>query len=397
MQGMEAATSGILQGIDPDHMPALVVLLGLPLLIWLFFKAARSLATGFGPASRFVGSYERASLLDRTAALLLLAAGSIHLALVPTHFHEQRGAASLFAIDGALLLVLSAAVFVWHNWRPAAAVLLAFSILAYLPFLISGREEPDQFGIATKVIELTALGLVLMRPYAAGSGRGRWLRWSGAAAGLLALTVFSGAVTWGVSMAPRGSGQGGNATGEAEPPHAGMAMQPVPDRPPTEAEQAAAAELLAQTRSAIAKYSDLSVAIADGYRAATPPQGATIHYVNRTYMRDGSVLDPSRPEALVYANTDRGSLLVGAMYMMPRPGMPGPDVGGPLTDWHTHQNVCFTSKGRIAGLLSPFGTCPAGSFNLPTAAMLHVWIVDNPDGVFAADLDPKFLLRLRRS
>ena len=160
-----------------------------------------------------------------------------------------------------------------------------------------------------------------------------------------------------------------------------MVMQAVPSTPPTTEQRAAAARLVAQTRANIAKYQDLNVALAAGYRASTAPNAPTVHYVNPAYLRDGLILDPARPEYLVYANTASGPLLLGAMYMMPKVGQPGPDIGGSLTRWHVHENLCFAiGRWSIAGLLTPFGTCPAGTLNGPTPAMMHVWTAPNPNG-----------------
>jgi len=51
----------------------------------------------------------------------------------------------------------------------------------------------------------------------------------------------------------------------------------------------------------------------------------------------------------------------------------------------------------VVGLVSPFGTCPAGALHVETAAMLHVWTVPTPNGPFAADLDPAWVASVVRS
>lgn len=83
------------------------------------------------------------------------------------------------------------------------------------------------------------------------------------------------------------------------------------------------------------------------------------------------------------------------MYLMPKANMRPPDVGGSLTEWHTHSNLCFMLPTlSIGSLESPFGTCPIGSINAPIPAMLHVWTVANPSGPFASELSPAFVARL---
>lgn len=172
----------------------------------------------------------------------------------------------------------------------------------------------------------------------------------------------------------------------------GMVMQATP-AVATAQQRAAAAQLAAATRVGIARYADIRLALADGYRPATAPAAATVHYRNPAYVADGRVLDPTRPEELVYANTAGGPRLLGAMYLLAKPGLPGPDIGGPLTRWHVHTNLCIGPGAAIVGIVSPFGLCPAGSVNVATPAMLHVWSVESPGGPFG-ELDPAFLAQL---
>ena len=106
-------------------------------------------------------------------------------------------------------------------------------------------------------------------------------------------------------------------------------------------------------------------------------------------------MDPRRPQGLVYANTRRGPVLLGAMFQMQHIDKFGPDPGGPLTAWHQHENICFTPIGFEFSLMSPFATCPFGSINLSASPMLHVWIVDNPGGPFAVDIDPSAVAAVR--
>jgi hypothetical protein len=104
---------------------------------------------------------------------------------------------------------------------------------------------------------------------------------------------------------------------------------------------------------------------------ATNPKGYTVHYANwRAAKSDG--FDPSNPAFLVYANTVNGPVLMGAMYLGPAPCTPGPDVGGSLTQWHAHDNLCL-SGGQVVGRTTGSGTCASGVHNSNTYFMLHVW------------------------
>ena len=151
----------------------------------------------------------------------------------------------------------------------------------------------------------------------------------------------------------------------------GMVMAPVPSGAPTATQQAAADQLVAETASTLSRYTNLSAATAAGYTPATNPNGRVVHYANwQVAKTDG--FDPSDPAFLVYANTIDGVKLLGAMYLGPASCTPGPDVGGPLTEWHAHNNLCL-SRGRVVGRTSATGTCAAGAHNTNTYFMLHVW------------------------
>ncbi len=124
----------------------------------------------------------------------------------------------------------------------------------------------------------------------------------------------------------------------------------------TAEEQANAARLLADVKAGIAKYASLQAALADGYvsKKSFGPEVRTAHFKNRGFAVDDRILDPARPEGLVYMHTPEGrTVLLGAFFIAPR-GQ-GPQPGGPLTEWHTHNE--------------------AGRFE-----MMHVWIVvDKPE------------------
>jgi hypothetical protein len=151
----------------------------------------------------------------------------------------------------------------------------------------------------------------------------------------------------------------------------GMVMAPVPTGSPTAAQQAGADQLVAQTKATLARYASLSAATAAGYVPATKPTGYVVHYADWSAARSDG-FDPSNPAFLVYANTVNGPVLMGAMYLGPAPCTPGPDVGGPLTQWHAHDNLCL-SGGQVVGRTSAGGACTAGVHNTNTYFMLHVW------------------------
>jgi hypothetical protein len=137
------------------------------------------------------------------------------------------------------------------------------------------------------------------------------------------------------------------------------------------------------------------VAWAAGYRPGVSFSGVA-HWTNPTYAK-GPILDPRRPQALVYVRGRSGPLLAGAMFQMPRLGELGPDPGGPLTAWHVHQNLCVSAVGFQISFATPYATCPLGAVIVTLPAMLHVWTVNNPaGGPFAIDLDPSTVRAMER-
>ena len=49
-----------------------------------------------------------------------------------------------------------------------------------------------------------------------------------------------------------------------------------------------------------------------------------------------------------------------------------PDVGGSLTQWHAHDDLCLAG-GRVVGTTAATGSCATGVHNTNTYFMLHVW------------------------
>ena len=161
---------------------------------------------------------------------------------------------------------------------------------------------------------------------------------------------------------------------------------------PTPAQLVAASEFLQATKTGIGRFADFRVAQAEGYRQVTPFRlngrygPAHFHnddYARAAYLHPGEV-DPQHPPVLVYLKLPDGRmLLLGAMYVAPK-GM-GPRIGGDLTAWHSHANLCFGSGGAV--LSKTPGHCPQGAQSVgDRVEMLHVWVFDNPDGAFAHGL-----------
>jgi hypothetical protein len=396
-----SAWDAFVVGIAPQHMPALVAAAILPVLVY----AARRLRTRTRAELGFTGPVPRvraAGVLDTWAAWLLGIAAAVHLALPLGHFDGPLLAAA-FVGSGAAFAWLALRALEGRSWRLGSALLLTATLIAYLVVSGVGGEEPDQVGIATALVELVALGLCLVPVRQPGRPR-RFARFAGSAA-TVAITFGVGVVVWvssflahaatdtDVASNPEGAVEAVGHTGDHAHEHdhvaraqAGVIMRPIAGHHPTAAEQRAATQLAETTKQAMARYANLDAALAAGYKLPKPGTGTDVHLENKAFTRDGRVLDPQRPEMLVYAIGGGRATLLGVVFVMERAGAPGPDPGGPVTRWHAH-NICLTALPPGFGIVSPFGTCPALSVNVTSPEMMHVWIVENPGGPFAEGLD----------
>jgi len=158
---------------------------------------------------------------------------------------------------------------------------------------------------------------------------------------------------------------------------------------PSVRQQQAAVRLVNASWAGARQYRSLAAARAAGYRPVTPAGAPVVHYISPAAyehtLTGGPVLDTRDPQFLVYANTPHGAVLAAAMYMT-TPGGPTPQPGGCLTQWHVHTNLCFSRGLGIAGAITrAHPSCPPGSRNRVTPAMLHVWFVPVPGGPTAVD------------
>ena len=376
---MAPATSSLFAGLPHDHLSGLAG----------------------GAAAILVVRLSRGHAALDALSWLLVFTGGVHVGLVFGHIADQPVLSALFMVDGLAYFGLVALRRNRWWWRPATGSLLLGTILAYLIYTGAGHEQPDPVGILDKLAELVALGLVMLPPErSASDGRGpssyqkawrRPLRWLIASGGTLGLTFVASTALWGEDLAGAAHVHGVVICAPNHHPAPGTVLRQVPCTVSPQ-QQAAADRLVAETRQAIAPYESVQVALAAGYRPGTPDGTPTVHYGAR---HPGSrPLDPSHPAALVYANTRQGPMLLGAMYQMPKQGQPGPDIGGALTPWHYHTNVCISLPGLfISGLSTPFGQCPPWSIRISTADQLHVWTAPNPNGPFG-DLDEAWARRL---
>lgn len=159
----------------------------------------------------------------------------------------------------------------------------------------------------------------------------------------------------------------GSASGTASPAHhQHPELAPYEERraDATEDERSSAAALLREVRDTLVAYTDVNAAIAAGYRAPAAPRGPMVHYFARDAGSDGKVLDPGRPEGLVYYTQPAAAPVLLGAFFVAQPGVAAPTPAGELVVWHSHNPSC-------AGF---FATADAPCVD--TRRMLHVWTVD---------------------
>jgi hypothetical protein len=377
-----------------------------------------------GTEARTSPSTARPLLLGALAALSVGAA-AIHFAVIFEHFDE-------YSLYGVFFLVLAWAQLVW----PAVLVALSLAsrrLTAWLWLGIAGnaivlviyfssRSIGLPVGPDTKTVEawggldlvcsieeillIVIAAAILARPGLLARPV-RFRSQARSLASLLAAPVVIVAATtavmtpaWAGSEGPAGMASGSSSamTSSADSLQGGMgdmgSIDGLPDmrmygstNPPTAAQVQAAANLIKETDASLVRFENVQNAIAAGYTYRLATNGEEhLLYDGGNPAYQG--LNPKDPSSLVYAINVKGHapILLGAMYLMGQGN--GPQVGGGLTRWHSHLEVCRGNRIIIAGFnLALRGHCdPSTWTDTYTTQMLHVWVVPYPGGVFSDDL-----------
>jgi hypothetical protein len=157
-----------------------------------------------------------------------------------------------------------------------------------------------------------------------------------------------------------------------------------PGTPPTPEQKAAGEAFLEDCYRAALEHGwyDFDQGMADGFRLLFQDRR---HYVNDEYVLDGRVLDPDRPEFLMYYGTPQGKRLAGFMFYVSEPGDRGPQFAGNASLWHYH--IWKRAKCLLHGLIAvgeadDDGNCEKGVVTHRSPEMMHVWLLDLPTGSF---------------
>ena len=137
--------------------------------------------------------------------------------------------------------------------------------------------------------------------------------------------------------------------------NADLHMEMTPAIRATSADSARAAKVAATLRTALAKYTDTTAAVADGYHMFLPglKQQKVYHFTNNwRAVQESFRFEPTRPTSLLYKKDSTGKLvLVGAMFTAPkRFDLEKLDARVPLSiaRWHKHVNWCLPKRGETA-------------------------------------------------
>lgn len=151
--------------------------------------------------------------------------------------------------------------------------------------------------------------------------------------------------------------------------------------------------LLDRARQATAKYQDVNVAQADGYKPVGPDvPGMGIHFIQTMQPK---AFDIEKPPILVYVNDPSapgGYVLAGVAYLLDSPAGPDgqpldPPFPKSLARWHQHDNICV-----LPNIQNPHGLTEGqcreqgGQYVAHSSWFVHAWIwKENPAGVFSAE------------
>lgn len=116
------------------------------------------------------------------------------------------------------------------------------------------------------------------------------------------------------------------------------------------------------------------------------------HYPSRKYLYDGEVLNPKKPEYLMYyLDREAGKQkLLGVMFMTNRLNETGRQIGGSLSKWHYHRFSdvrCYEEN--VLNLGPKFALEDRGcngTFSKISPEMLHVWFIERRNGPFSTGM-----------
>ena len=161
-----------------------------------------------------------------------------------------------------------------------------------------------------------------------------------------------------------------------------------PDIAPTDAQRKAAEAWIRAGHEAARRngWFDYEKATDAGFRLIFQDK---THYANEEFFLDDVQLDPNRPEVLMYYNTAKGQKLAGYMFYVENRGDRGVQRSGPLSVWHYHwwpKTFCMLKGLLPVGIPDESGRCERGQPHDTSPEMIHLWLIEHPQGRFATNM-----------
>ena len=167
--------------------------------------------------------------------------------------------------------------------------------------------------------------------------------------------------------------------------HQHMTLVPTGSNTPTPEQELWAQQFHQRSLAAAIKngWFDIDRARAQGFQ---DDRVNRTHFPNLKNMFDDVILDPERPEWLIYSDLPGGGkVLMGFMFFTRENSEVGPTPAGPLAQWHYHHYD--PPKCAVKGLWTVSdsdenGECAEGIPIARSPEMFHVWFIDHPLGRF---------------
>jgi hypothetical protein len=344
--------------------------------------------------------------LDQFGGLASVGAGACHLSAAGIHA-ETPFLARIFVIMGAAQLIVGL-VLALGGGRPVAAVAAVVNLAAVGGWWqsrtvgiswVQGLQHSERPQIADTVC--AALGAIAFVLAVAVLVRGArqaprvGLVAPGALVGVVSVTAMLTGATHVHSTDAAGHvhdeashGPAGETSAWPRPfdPTQPIDFAGVPGV--THEQEARAKTLVVSTLQDLPQFADVTKIGDLGFTSIGDAASGFEHYVNFAFVGDDAFLDPNKPESLVYQVSGDQRLLVAAMFAADGMSLTDPrlvDWGGPLMQWHVHEDLCWSPADVVVGVTDPAGNCAPGSFNARgDIPMVHVWIAPNECGPFAA-------------
>jgi hypothetical protein len=377
-----------------------------------------------------VSPQSRAGTDQWLLAALLLGAGTIHVAMAPSHLGESALEGAGFLAAAWVQLALGVAVLLRAPSRRLLLAVAGTSVALIAVWLVSrtaGLPFGAHAGHAESIsvvdgvcVALEAVAALVTAAKLAGLASGLLRSRAIAVVGALgALAFTTGAVaspaardhaahshgthgTHGTEAAAAGHSHGGAGAGGADLGFSALSnghQHAHSDEPLTPAETAQLSRQLAATAELVERYPTIADAEAAGWHRAGPfSPGLGTHYMGPNYAlnADGN-MDPEdlRAPMLVFDGLGPDAPLAGFMYLAYGRDTPPEGFAGPNDVWHYHEHVCI-KMGSDGTIDTPFGadlegvtaemcTDVGGVWMATTGYMVHVWNVpgyESPDGMF---------------